>query len=215
MSSWYALANCYLNAVQGLFCSRGLSCSRGLFCSYLLLFCSYLLLFCSPGTILFTQFEPTLAGTILFTGDYLVHVNRIVPSEQDSPRYSVDYSVHRGLSCSQATILFTTTVLHVHTSHIHSVHGDSPACSQATLTYSPVHVNRIVPGGQDSPHYSGDYPVHRGLSCSQATILFTCDYLVHRRLTILFTTTILHVHTSHMHTVFMATILFTGDLEYC
>ena len=115
-----------IHAVQGLFCSRGLSCSRGLFCSYLLLFCSYLLLFCSPGTILFTQFEPTLAGTILFTGDYLVHVNRIVPSEQDSPRYSMDYSVHRGLSCSQATILFTTTVLHVHTSHIHSVHGDYP-----------------------------------------------------------------------------------------
>ena len=46
------------------------------------------------------------------------------------------------------------------------------------------------------------YSVHRGLfcsrrlSCSQATILFT-------------TTIILDVHTSH--TVFMATILFTGD----
>ena len=69
--------------VQGLFCSRGLSCSRGLFCLYLLLFCSYLLLFCSPGTILFTQFKPILVGTILFTGDYPVHVNRIVTCEQD------------------------------------------------------------------------------------------------------------------------------------
>ena len=26
-------------------------------------------------------------------------------------------------------------------------------------------MNRIVLGEQDSPRYSGDYPVHRGLSC--------------------------------------------------
>ena len=52
--------------VQRLFCSREPSCSRGLFCSYLLLFCS-------PGTILFTQFEPTVEEIILFTGDYPVH----------------------------------------------------------------------------------------------------------------------------------------------
>ena len=64
--------------VQGLFCSRGLSCSRGLFCSYLLLFCS-------PGTILFTQFEPTLVGTILFTGSNCV--NKIVPGEQNRSKY--------------------------------------------------------------------------------------------------------------------------------
>ena len=88
----------------GLSCSRGLFCSYLLlFCSYLLLFCSYLLLFCSPGTILFTQFESTLAGlscslgTILLTGDY---------------------PVHRRVFCSQTTILFTTTILHVHTSHM-------------------------------------------------------------------------------------------------
>ena len=28
-------------------------------------------------------------------------------------------------------------------------------------------MNRIVLGEQDSPRYSGDYPVHRGLSCSR------------------------------------------------
>ena len=67
-----------------------------------------------------------IAGTILLTGDYLVHVNRIVACkqasrhehcmvsvnmqnynrceqdsrrEQNSPRYSGDFPVHRGLRC--------------------------------------------------------------------------------------------------------------------
>ena len=164
--------------VQGLFCSRGL-------------FCSYLLLFCSQGTILLTQFEPTLAGTILFT----------------------------------------TTILHVHTSHMHSVHGDYPVHRRHIILFTgdyPVHVNRIVPGEQNSPYYSGDYPVHYS-----GAILFTGDYLVYRRMscsrrlfcmftlaiciqcswrlscsqaTVLFTATILFTAT--------AAILFTGDYTY-
>ena len=123
-------------------------------------------------------------------------MNRIVPAIAWTILFTGDYLVHRRLSCSQASILFTTTILHVQTIYMHSVHGDYPVHRRLIILFTgdcPVHVNRIVSGEQDSPYYSGDYPVHRGLSCSQATILFRGDYPV--------SATILHVHTSHMHSV--------------
>ena len=62
-------------------------------------------------------------------------------------------------------------------------------------------MNRIVPAIVGTILFIGDYPVHRGLSCSSGTILFIGDYPVHVNRIVTCEQDSRHEHCMHMASV--------------